>query len=278
MFTLGEDGFFQQVKSGKWELLSRPIRLETKSGGNELKWKGTGVKFGMTAGHEVDFTAASECDKVRAEVCCHSEYDGMFKYTLTLAPSGDGQVDSVDLVVPLKEEYAWLLHACSDGCRTNASLFTPRGEGRVWDSTRVQQGRLTGTFIPYLWLGDYRVGLCWWADSEKGWVRPADKKEPAIEVRREKGEIQMVFHLIGKPFRLKQPRTMVFAFNASPMRPRASWRGGGPPARRPRKSISSFPSRSMAPAPGFHSARIPCRIGPTPTRVCVRSVIRRING
>ncbi|MGA2618586.1 MAG: glycoside hydrolase domain-containing protein [Thermoguttaceae bacterium] len=222
-FTLGEDGFFKQVRSGKIELLARPMHFAGKSGGSELTWKGEGVKFGKTTESASDFSGGCSSEKVRVRVDCHSEFDGMFKYTVTLDPAGDGKVDGLDLVVPLKEEHAWLLHACSDGCRTNKSLFTPRGEGRVFDSTQVSQFMLTGTFIPYLWLGDDRGGLCWWADSEKGWVRAADKKEPAIEVRRTKGEVRMVFHLIAKPFRLKEPRTLVFAFNASPVRPRPAW-------------------------------------------------------
>lgn len=225
-YRLTDTGFFKQVKSGAWELLSRPVYLEARSDGKVLKWKGHGVKFGKKADSAVDFTAASECEKIRAQVAVHIEFDGMFQYTLTLAPNGDGQVDGVDLVVPLKEECAWLLHACSDGARGNSSLFTPRGEGRVWDSTKVRQWHLTGTFIPYLWLGDDRSGLCWWADSEKGWVRPAKKEDPAIEVRRVKGEVQMVFHLIGRSFQLKEPRTIVFAFNASPVRPRPEWARG----------------------------------------------------
>jgi len=226
-FVLGEDGFFRQVKSGKWQLLKRPVHLVAKSAGKELKWKARGVKFGRTTDAMVDFTAASECEKVQADVAVHSEFDGMLQYTLTLTPKGDGRLDGLDLVVPLDEEHAWLLHATSDGARTNGSLFTPDGEGRVWDSRLVAQWRLTGTFIPYLWLGDDRVGLCWWADSEKGWVRTANKrKEPSIEVRRAKGEVQMMFHLVGRPFQLKEPRSVVFGFNASPVRPRPSWARG----------------------------------------------------
>lgn len=221
--TISADGLFGQVKTGRYDLLKRPVYLAASDGGKELPWRGSGVKFKKAANHEVDFSAATTNDKVKASIDCHSEYDGMFKYTVTLAPRGDGKVDKLDLVVPLKEEYAWLMHATSDGTRTNASIFTPRGSGRVWDSTKVQQWRLTGTFIPYVWLGDDRAGLCWWADSEKGWVRPTDKNAPQMEVRRENGEVQMVFHIIARPFQLKEPRTVVFAFTATPVKPRPSW-------------------------------------------------------
>ncbi len=128
-FVLNDDGFFRQVKSGDWELLNRPVFLAARSEAKEMKWQGGGVQFTKQGPSSVDFTAQSQCEKLQAEVSVHSEFDGMFQYTLTLRPKGDGHVDRVDLVVPLKEEHAWLLHACSDGCRTNASLFTPARPG-----------------------------------------------------------------------------------------------------------------------------------------------------
>jgi hypothetical protein len=94
---------------------------------------------------------------------------------------------------------------------------------RVWDSTKVGNWSLTGTFIPYLWIGNERLGLCWWADKDEGWVRPADKKAPAIEVVRTADEVQMVFHLFARPVELQSPRKMVFAFEATPVRPKPSW-------------------------------------------------------
>jgi len=224
--TLDENGLMTQVKSGRYELLARPMQWVATSKGAALPWRSAGLAFARTDPQAVDFTAATSCDKLKAAVACHSEFDGMFHYTVTLAPNGDGQLDGLDLVVPLREEHAWLLHATSDGCRTNASLLTPPGQGRVWDSLQVKQWRLSGSFIPYLWLGDDRAGLCWWADSEKGWLRPADNQSPAIEVRRVPGEVQMVFHLVARPVQLKEPRTLSFALNATPVRPRPSWARG----------------------------------------------------
>ena len=221
--ALSANGLFAQVKTQEVELLARPAALVARAGGAELPWKSDPLQWRTVAAHEANFTGTASCDKLRATLSGHAEYDGMVKYELTLAPLGDGQVDSLDLVVPIRKEVVTLMHGVSDGCRTNYGGIVPDGEGRVWDSTKVGNWSLTGTFIPYLWIGNERLGLCWWADKDQGWVRPKSRKEPAIEVVRSGGEVRMVFHLFARPVRLDAPRKIVFAFEATPVRPKPSW-------------------------------------------------------
>lgn len=221
--TLGGDGLLFQVKSQGTELLARPIALAAKSGGADLEWEAAKLEWTKSAPHEVNFKGSSTCDKLAATVSGHAEYDGMVKYELTIAPRGDGKVDLLDLVVPIRKEVATLLHACGDGCRMSSMGSVPTNEGRVWDSTAVGNVNLTGTFIPYLWLGNERLGLCWWADKAEGWISPVDKRAPAIEVVRSGNEVQMVFHLFAKPVVLKTPRKITFALEATPVRPKVIW-------------------------------------------------------
>jgi hypothetical protein len=72
-------------------------------------------------------------------------------------------------------------------------------------------------------VGTERLGLCWWADSDKGWVRPRGKNDPTVEVIRQGNEVRLVFHVIARPYVLTAPRKLVFAFEATPVRPRPSW-------------------------------------------------------
>ena len=89
-----------------------------------------------------------------------------------LDPLADGEaLKKLDLVVPIRPQHAWLLHATSDGCRTNYSHYTPKGTGSVWDSRAVINCGLTGTFIPQVWLGDDERGLAWWAGVHGGAMR-----------------------------------------------------------------------------------------------------------
>lgn len=221
--TLGGGGLFSQVKTQGVELLARPVALVARSAGTELAWENGQLQWGKIAPHEAHFTGSATCQKLQATLAGRAEYDGMVKYELTLAPRGDGKLDSLDLVVPIRQDVVTLLHGASDGCRTNYGGIVPAGQGRVWDSTQVGNWSLSGTFIPYLWVGNERLGLCWWADKDEGWVRPAERKAPAIEIVRTGNEVQMVFHLVARPVELKTARKIVFAFEATPVRPKPSW-------------------------------------------------------
>lgn len=217
------DGLFSQVKTQDREILARPVEWIASADGKDLTWTVGSLAYAQVRDHAIDATASAISDKVEIKSRLHVEYDGMVKYDVELIPRGDGVVERLDLVVPVKAEYATLLHATSDGCRTNYAGLVPAGEGRVWDSTKVQQWVLTGTFIPYVWIGTERLGLCWWADSDEGWVRPRSRKEPAVEVVRKGQEVQLVFHVIARPFKLTAPRKLTFALEATPVRPRPTW-------------------------------------------------------
>ena len=88
------------------------------------------------------------------------------------------------IVLPYSQAMAEYLHAATTGIRGGFYYgFTPKGEGRVWDCRALRDKTMrVGSFIPYIWLGSTKGGLCWFADSDEGWI-PNDKT-PAIEIQR----------------------------------------------------------------------------------------------
>ncbi|MBI2200312.1 MAG: hypothetical protein HYU43_00030 [Armatimonadetes bacterium] len=222
-YTLDGGGLPAQVRSQAVDLLAAPVALAARSGGVELPWEKRKIEYTRVSPHEVEFNASSSCPKLQVGISGHAEYDGMVRYEMELSPLGDGQLDSLDLLVALRKDAVTLMHGVSDGCRTNTGGIVPEGDGRVWDSTQVGNWSLTGTFIPYLWIGNERMGLCWWADKDEGWIRPEDRKSPVIEVVRVPGEVRMVFRLFARPVKLAASRRIVFAFEGTPVRPRPGW-------------------------------------------------------
>jgi len=103
--------------------------------------------------------------------------------------------------VPLKEEHAWLLHATSDGLPDSASL-SPPWPGRVWDSAACPVA-VDGDVHPYLWLG--MTAGCVGGGLGESWVGPRTRRTTRRSSTRQRGEVQMVFHL-GRRFRLTEPR------------------------------------------------------------------------
>lgn len=155
------------------------------------------------------------------------EFDGLYRIELVLEPpEAWPTVERVQLRVPLRAAMAQQLHACGSGSRTGYAYGpVPPGEGRVWDCRAVySQPMVKGSFIPYLWVGGPRGGLAWFADSDAGWVQAQDV--PAIALRREgPGTVVLVLNLVGETCVLSAPRTFVFAFQATPVKPqRPGWR------------------------------------------------------
>lgn len=156
-----------------------------------------------------------------------TEFDGMYRVDLTITPNKPTVVRSLKLVVPLRSDVATYLHACGEGIRYGFEYrFLPAAKrGQLWNSQSVDGQPMTvGSFIPYIWLGDTTGGLCWFADSDQGWV-PNDTT-PAIEVRRDgANSTDLVLNFISKPYTLSRPRKISFAFQATPVKPiQPGWR------------------------------------------------------
>ena len=151
----------------------------------------------------------------------------MYKVQMTLSPRQATAIKSLKIRIPLKPEFANYFHACGEGIRYGFSYgFLPKNKmGQLWTSKEVDgQPMLVGSFIPYVWVGNDVGGLSWFADCDQGWS-PSDAT-PAIEIRRDSpSHVDLILNLISSPTKLDKPRTITFAFEASPVKPLDSgWR------------------------------------------------------
>ena len=227
--TIGAAGLPKQVTTQEHELLAAPATLVAVLG------TGESVAATLTQAKEVSLKAHRGVIKVGGALGPLAvtsqvtvEFDGMHEVELTLEPGkAPVAVKTLKVIVPLKNEVADYIHATGEGIRTGFYYgFVPKtGTGRLWDCLTVDsQPMVVGSFIPYLWIGNPQGGLCWFADSDAGWD-PNDKV-PAIEIRRDgPNSTDLVLNLISADATLDKPRTIVFAFQASPVKPMApQWR------------------------------------------------------
>ncbi|MCM8769473.1 MAG: DUF6067 family protein, partial [Candidatus Omnitrophica bacterium] len=226
-YQLAPTGLPAQIKTAGQEILYSPVVIREKVGGKTEPLKGQGVIFTEIKDHQLKAIARSAGRKVKAEISLLGEFDGLLKYEVTLTGGKDALVEGLELVIPFKEKKAGFIHAAGDGCRSNISKQLPGNKGRIFDSTEVLNWTMPAAWLSYVWLGDYERGLCWWADSAEGWSLPKAKNKPVVTVYRKNGWVELVFSLIDQTrpvlWKNERPRKIVFALEATPIKPRPSW-------------------------------------------------------
>ena len=94
-------------------------------------------------------------------------------------------------------------------------LFFPDGDGLLWNSCKVSSnGVIKNGFLPYLTAGNYKFGLEFFADTDRGWVH--NNKSAIHEILRVKGKEIMRTNFIAMPWTLKGERHFEFGIMATP--------------------------------------------------------------
>lgn len=212
----GEDGM---------PLLAGPMRLEVAAAGNVETARGE-LRITSRTDTRVVTESTWSGGPLRGTARGQWDYDGLLKWTLEIGPSPQ-PVDSLTLVIPLRDRLMPLLHACTDGLRFNHAGATPGAaavqQGRVWDGTQAARNSIIGNYVPYIWLGAEERGLCVFGENDRGWV--TDPKTPCQELVRRGDVLELRLNLVAHPMRFEQPRRIVLGFQATPTKPLpANWR------------------------------------------------------
>ncbi|MCM8769318.1 MAG: LamG domain-containing protein [Candidatus Omnitrophica bacterium] len=223
-YRLENTGWPGSVVSQGKEILAKPITLEGQADGQGLYWSSDNLRLKKQSPGVVNWEGKSTSGHLVAYLDITAEYDGMLKYTLRLVPDRKVLVESLYLSIPVKSDQAILYHACRDGIRvTNESGYLPKGEGKVWGSSAKPSRVVLGTFLPYLWVGDYDRGFCWMADNDYGWS--LRDNQDALEIFRQRGVVTLRINFFREPKKIDAPFETTFALMASPARPEPEgWR------------------------------------------------------
>ncbi len=225
--TIGAAGLPAQVVSQGHALFAGPAVLEAVlADGKTVAAKGAAAKIASAADHRVVADSRATLGGIDVASRVTVEFDGMYKVEMTLTPKGKAELKALKMIIPLDAAMADYVYGKGEGIRSGYHMgFLPKDKtGTIWDCRTVDsQPMLVGSFIPYLWVGNPDAGICWFADSDRGWV--PSSTTPAIELVRSGKSVAMVFHLISEAFTMDAPRTIVFAFQASPAKVlKGAWR------------------------------------------------------
>lgn len=192
-----------QVVSGGRELLRAPIALRAGNALLEAPPQGALDVRNVAARGRFTGSLGSLSCTARSSV----EYDGFMRVDLTLTPGARGNLDGLELVVPLRAEVATLYHHCN-GEWTALSDAGAVGAGG-WSKPLP--------FVPYVWVGDESGGLAWWCESNWNW-RNAEP-DRAVELRHTAEGVDLVVRFADEPVTLDGPLELTFGFMATPVKP-----------------------------------------------------------
>ncbi len=238
VYTFGNLGLPEKILSTQpepcWgeatkELLAAPVALGVETDTGTLGWKDSTPSLSLRSPTYVDIEAESETTdgSLKASAKGTLEFDGFYKFNLTITPSKELSVSSVRLEVPLPNEIAKLFNMSSIGdMRTNKAFLDLAGkpDGELWNS--FNGGTNKGfNFCPHVWFGDDDRGIAFMGDNNRGWI--VDNSKPCMDLVRKNGQTVLRFLLVNTPAVLKDPITTTLSLQATPIRPRApggSWK------------------------------------------------------
>ena len=218
-YTLDGSGLPASIISQGKEILTRPVHFSLSAEGKKSQSKPSGrLIFLEKSPDTVSWSGKGKVEKfLTFHVTGKAEYDGFCWWEISFSPSRRIKVEQLQLIIPLSEHTAQLMHFQSHWARTNFSGAIPEGQGTVFHSLQTKHYGRPGGFSPHIWIGRPERGLSWFADSDENWFSCPEK--PALEIVRNAGEVAIVLNIINKPVWLDAPRTISLGMMATPVKP-----------------------------------------------------------
>ncbi len=217
-YTLAPSGLPASITALDQELLAAPAQWQAAVGGQPVTWQAEPTRLLRATPGVAEYTARQSGGGLRLTTRGRLEFDGFLKLRVRLEPTA-GPVDLSQwrLHLPFRREVARLLHHFP-----KPPVWTGFDPAKI-NARAVPADGWQAPFLYHVWVGDESKGLQWLTETDEGW-QPANP-ERAIELRPDGAAMDLVLDVIGQRTRLTAPREVVFALQASPVKPRpANWR------------------------------------------------------
>ena len=215
--TMNDFGLWDQVVAAGKPLLAAPMRLVAEGAAFEPD----ALRFREALPHGV--VAETRGKSIPWELRSTWDYDGMMRVDLKLPAMYSQGLGALRLEIPLNDQMMPMIHAMGDGIRNTIYARVPKGEGVVWDSSKVQVNDFPKGFCSYIYLGSPVRGLSWFCENDKGWAW--DPAKPNLDLVRKGDQLILRVHFINKPTTIKEGMTITFGLQAAPVKPRiGNWR------------------------------------------------------
>jgi hypothetical protein len=204
-YSFNQSLYPTQIKSQEHNLLGSPVRLVGTINGTPLDASSAVVAVIENTTDRAVLSSDRTANGVFVHTQTTIEFDGMFLSTLTLTPNMTGKtIESLKLEIPFDPTKATLMH------RNSCNPSSPMWSG---DTPAVWSGQ----FYPVVWLGNETAGLCWFAESAKGWSNVST--DSRLKISTAGGCTVFTLNFIDQQIALNQPLTITFGFTATPTKP-----------------------------------------------------------
>jgi hypothetical protein len=196
------------------EILAGPMEFRAAK-----PWEKSTVKLVKKDDEAAVYESESVAGNLHLKVRTQVEFDGFMYVDLDI--TGEGSVNKLDFVLPLKKEHAILMqNYFKSGGPGDMQWKNPnepdnpykkgrRFVGHVPDYTLYTPAMLT------TWIGTDKYGIEWSSESSRGWSLASPNK--ALEISRDGDRVVFTAHLITRPVKLTdKPRRIRFGLVATP--------------------------------------------------------------
>ncbi len=220
-YTFSNAGLPSSVRALGREMLSKEIFFEISSNGHTARFNpgtltvkrdGNGYSAGL-------LSSAATPNGVRMNITGNFEYDGFLWNDVKLTGTSGKPIDRLTLIIPLKDSELKYFHAVAcDTIRRNPSRSLPKGQGTLWTGAELYspQSPVNPQFVPYLWLGAEKRGLCFFMDTSFG--TKLDTEKPAVRIVHSGDTVFLEVDIINRPVRLKEGHSFGFGLMATPVK------------------------------------------------------------
>jgi len=190
--ALGDDGLVEAITHEGVQLLSRAMAITGSVDGTELELDAEGLVVTSNEATAIATRATGRCGPVSYVANTTVEYDGLVRFIIELDSPGPVTYSDLSIHIPIDSDQA-------DYFYDFKSFEMPAQQGVIWDSQKTRIlgasiGRFTNMFAPYVWIGNYHRGICWFAESDAGWQDTPGK--PVWTITRREGEIELTVHVV----------------------------------------------------------------------------------
>lgn len=225
-YTSGNLGLWKSVLINNKELLHSPITLNAIQNGKKINFNANISGYTPAGSVDKQTLTTSIAGDITLKTIAKYECDGMMYMTLELSAKKNVSLDKLSLQIPLKNKDTYSMHAVGDLIRSNPTGKIPEGTGLIWNSNSVPRRQIDGKpllrngFTPYIWLGGFETGICFFADNDRGYS--LNQSDPMIKLYRNKDVLTVDVSLINKKVQIgPKKRIISFGLQGTPVKPKA---------------------------------------------------------